>query len=460
MISILNLRRSKNKAYHNLFVFSSPISTLRFERSVSAEPFRQIRPGFTDCNQTPRDERNVEVVGSPRIEDCGAPPGTQEMNYWLDLFTGTTWREFKEAGSNVSGFRAKQVKSAKKMKSGDVFLCYLTGVMRWVGALEIIGPSTDRRQIWKEQDFPVRFNVKPMVLLEPEHGVPMEQLESRVKFYRGPEDRGKFRGFVRASLRQFEDPKDGELILSMLREAEKNPVSRPVDAKKLARKPLYRVAPKRGARKRVALVSVPEPEESPVTAASEQPESAESATTRHSEIQYMLLNLGAELGLDVWVARNDRGKKWNGVLLGSLPRMLDELPTQFNEATTRTIELIDVLWLSGNSIVAAFEVECTTSIYSGLLRMSDLLALQPSLDISLYLVAPDERRDKVEQELLRPTFSLREKPLAKICGYLPFTVLCEKLDGIKKLGLSRSLKANFLRTTAEFFGGGEGIRTE
>ena len=83
--------------------------------------------------------------------------------------------------------------------------------------------------------------------------------------------------------------------------------------------------------------------------------------------------------------------------------------------------------------------------------MSDLMALQPNLDINLYLVAPDERRDKVEQELLRPTFSLREKPLARICGFLPFSVLCEKLEGIRKLGLSSSLKPSFLRTTAEFF---------
>ncbi len=171
------------------------------------------------------------------------------MNYWLDLFTGTTWREFREAGANVSGFRAKQTKSARKMKSGDIFLCYLTGVMRWVGALEIVGPSTDSRKIWKEQDFPVRFNVKSLLLLEPEHGVPMEQLEGRVKFYRGPEDKGKFRGFVRGSLRLFDDSKDGELILSLLREAEKNPISRPVDAKKLARKPFYKVTPKRGTRK-------------------------------------------------------------------------------------------------------------------------------------------------------------------------------------------------------------------
>ncbi len=27
------------------------------------------------------------------------------MNYWLDLFTGTTWQEFRKAGANISGFR-------------------------------------------------------------------------------------------------------------------------------------------------------------------------------------------------------------------------------------------------------------------------------------------------------------------------------------------------------------------
>lgn len=372
------------------------------------------------------------------------------MSYWLDLFTGTTWREFQEAGANISGFRGRQAKIAKRVQSRDVFLCYLTGVMRWVGALEIEGPTTDMRRIWKEQDFPVRFAVKPLVMLEPEHGVPMEELASRVKFYASPKDKGKFRGIVRSSLNPI-DVKDGDLILSLLRAAEQNPIARPVDPKKLARKPLFKVERKKGTGKQATLVSVPEPEDSPTTAAETQEISEPTSTTRHAEIQYQLLTLGAELGLDVWVARNDRGRKWNGAALGSLPKMLDELPTQFNEATTRTIELIDVLWLTGNSIVAAFEVECTTSVYSGLLRMSDLMALQPNLDINLYLVAPDERRDKVEQELLRPTFSLREKPLAKICGFLPFSSLCEKLDGIRKLGLSGSLKPNFLKTTAEFF---------
>jgi hypothetical protein len=158
------------------------------------------------------------------------------------------------------------------------------------------------------------------------------------------------------------------------------------------------------------------------------------------------------MGLNLWVAKNDRSRTWNGEALGSIQGMVNELPTQFNEATNRTVELIDVLWLKGNSIVAAFEIESTTAIYSGLLRMSDLLALQPNIDIRLYLVAPDERRDKVEQELLRPTFALRERPLPEVCGFIPFTALLEKTEGIRKLGLAASLKPDFLEKTAEFFG--------
>ena len=52
----------------------------------------------------------------------------------------------------------------------------------------------------------------------------------------------------------------------------------------------------------------------------------------------------------------------------------------------------------GRSIVRAFEVEHTTSVYSGILRMADLLALQPNMDIKLHIVAPEAKRDKVFQE--------------------------------------------------------------
>ena len=231
-----------------------------------------------------------------------------------------------------------------------------------------------------------------------------------------------------------------------------NPVERPFNPRKLARRPYYVTVdlPKRKNKEPVqTVISVPEADtEGEVVAA---PVEAPEARTRHTEIQYRLLELGIALGLDIWVARNDRSKSYNGELLGGMPKMLDELPTQFNEATTRTIELIDVLWLKGNSIIAAFEVEATTSVYSGLLRMSDLLSLQPNLDIQLFLVAPDDRRSKVAQEIRRPTFSYREKPLPKICGFLPFDKLMRTIEGITGLGLASSLKPEFLRTTAEYF---------
>jgi hypothetical protein len=224
----------------------------------------------------------------------------------------------------------------------------------------------------------------------------------------------------------------------------------------LARKPynLFKVERVRGKTTIPTEVTVPEPEEfdQQVVIQSIQPEDLTRSATQHTEIQFSLLYLGIDMGLDVWVAKNDRSRTWNGQILGTLPRMVSELPTQFNEATNRTIELIDVLWLKGNSIVAAFEVECTTSVYSGLLRMSDLLSLQPNLDINLYLVAPDERRNKVQQEILRPTFELREKPLSKVCGFLAFSNLIEKVEGIRKLGIAKSLKPDFLEKTAEFFG--------
>ena len=195
------------------------------------------------------------------------------------------------------------------------------------------------------------------------------------------------------------------------------------------------------------------PESEDLTFSAQTPSEVQPESTPvHTEIQYYLLRLGGEMGLEVWVARNDRSKTWNSVALGAMPRVIEELPTQFNEATNRTIELIDVLWLKGNSIIAAFEVESTTSIYSGLLRMSDLLALQPNITIDLYLVAPDDRRGKVEQEILRPTFNLRERPLAEVCGFLPFSKLLEAVEGIRRLGLGSSLKPDFLKKTAEFFG--------
>ena len=103
----------------------------------------------------------------------------------------------------------------------------------------------------------------------------------------------------------------------------------------------------------------------------------------------LLLKLGSDMGLDVWVAKNDKNKIFNGQAFTSIPKVKSSLPLQFDEATTKTIELIDVLWLKGNSIQAAFEIESTTSIFSGLLRMSDLITMQPNFEHPAFHSCPE-----------------------------------------------------------------------
>lgn len=73
-----------------------------------------------------------------------------------------------------------------------------------------------------------------------------------------------------------------------------------------------------------------------------------------------------------------------------------------------TIRLIDVLWIEAATgrVAAAFEVEHTTSIYSGIVRMLDLaLGLPAQPAHALFLVAPDAREGDVRNQLLRPAFS-------------------------------------------------------
>jgi hypothetical protein len=249
------------------------------------------------------------------------------MNYWFDAFTGRTWDEFRKAGASVSGFNERFRKQVGRLKPGDMLLCYLTGVMRWVGALEVIGPSDDQQAIWSESGFPVRVAVKSLVLLEAEHGVPMAQLEGKTSFYRGPQDVGKYRGIVRRSPALLQ-ALDGAAILDLLRHAERQPVSRPVDQRKLYRK-LFTATRRKGKAEEPVQVSIPEDaEDFPAVAAAEDTNVTAAEASAHTRAQHLLLTLGAEMGFDVWVARNDRNRQHDGVNLGELPGMLDALPTQ------------------------------------------------------------------------------------------------------------------------------------
>lgn len=342
-----------------------------------------------------------------------------KRGYWLDLFTWTTWQEFQKAGHSISGFRESRWKIVQKIQEGDYLLCYLTGLSRFIGLLEVTSKPFQKfeKDIWKDEEFPCRMRVEQIILLAPETAIPVYDLRESLSFFQNESSPIAWTGHFRSSPFKWKDS-DGEAVLKALQEAQKNPISRPFDPRKLKYRP-------KAIQAKIGAVTVPESinEESETYP---EPNKTKSPTD-HTEIQWLLLRLGSDMGFSVWVARNDRGKDFQGKKFVELPKLKESLPLQFDDATNRTIELIDVLWLQGNAIVAAFEIESTTSIYSGLLRMSDLIAMQPNLNIPLYLVAPDDRREKVMTEVNRPTFSKLSPKLSEICRFISFSGLKDQI---------------------------------
>jgi hypothetical protein len=79
--------------------------------------------------------------------------------------------------------------------------------------------------------------------------------------------------------------------------------------------------------------------------------------------------------------------------------------------------------------------------------MSDLIAMQPHLNIPLYLVAPDERREKVLTEVNRPTFSHLSPPMNQMCRFISFSALRDAIT--RYAPMVRYLNPAFLEDVSE-----------
>lgn len=156
------------------------------------------------------------------------------------------------------------------------------------------------------------------------------------------------------------------------------------------------------------------------------------AERMHTKIQYLLTKIGKSLNYDVIVAANDRAKSYNDekfsfTCLPHLPAM------EVENDILRTIDLIDVLWFKKgtNKIICAFEVEKSTSIYSGILRLADLALTLSNAKMMICLVAPDEREREIIAQLKRPSISAGKDINI---SYILFSDLCMHCESICKFG--------------------------
>ena len=156
------------------------------------------------------------------------------MAYFLDLFTPDTRRAFREKDAEITGFRKRRWRSAERVRRGDIFLCYLTGLSRWWAALETQSEFyDDDSPIFGDPDpYTARFKVKPIIILDPELAIPIKDDEvwRTLTITRQYERASHWSGFFRQPLNRIDDD-DGDFLLKLLKEQQANPKSYPLTAK-------------------------------------------------------------------------------------------------------------------------------------------------------------------------------------------------------------------------------------
>ncbi len=163
----------------------------------------------------------------------------------------------------------------------------------------------------------------------------------------------------------------------------------------------------------------------------------------HTEMQHHILTIGNAVGYDVIAAANDRSRCHNGQSLSFIS--IDEFPKlDVDKDTYKTITLIDAVWFEKgtNNITCAFEVEKSTSIYSGILRLNDLYYSFPNNPPSLYLIIPDKREKEVILQLQRPSIKNSEIEI----NYILFSDLKNDCDAICKFGEDKEILRKIAKT--------------
>jgi len=137
----------------------------------------------------------------------------------------------------------------------------------------------------------------------------------------------------------------------------------------------------------------------------------------HSEVQTLLGAVGTAKGYDIWVPTKDRvGLDWN---LTKSFECREEIPSTFSSIKS-VLQEVDVIWFRrGSSDVSAlFEVEHSTPIYSGLLRLNDVHLVAPTAISRFTIVSNDARRSLFVRQVNRPTF--RTSGLSELCTFLEY----------------------------------------
>ena len=143
----------------------------------------------------------------------------------------------------------------------------------------------------------------------------------------------------------------------------------------------------------------------------------EAHSLTHTQVQTLLAGIGNFKDYGVYVPERDAGGlDWTlterFALRGSIPSGFEQVKGILSE--------IDVIWIArgGEAIEGLFEVEHSTTVYSGLLRFNDVLLTDPKVS-RFSIVSNETRRALFSRQLFRPTF--RKSGLADLTSFLEYS---------------------------------------
>jgi hypothetical protein len=149
----------------------------------------------------------------------------------------------------------------------------------------------------------------------------------------------------------------------------------------------------------------------------------------HCQVQTLLSAIGFAKGNDVWCPQSDRvGLDWT--VADKCP-LHNTLPPRY-KAVEPVLSEVDVVWMKrgAGDLIALFEVEHTTAVYSGLLRFNDIHLIAPELRPRFSIVADDTRRSLYVRQVNRPTF--QRSGLAEVCTFMQYENVLDWYNRIKK----------------------------
>jgi hypothetical protein len=111
----------------------------------------------------------------------------KDRTYWAQVFTPKTWQQFLDAGGKTTGFSDSRWGHVQKLRPGDYLLCYLSGISKWIGVLEVQSdPYLDNTTIWDDDLFPCRADVKVLIALTLEAAVPIKEMRDKLTIFKVP----------------------------------------------------------------------------------------------------------------------------------------------------------------------------------------------------------------------------------------------------------------------------------